>query len=181
MPGCSGRIPLRRRPPRILRKRVFSRPWHHRSVCANITNARERTSKYCCTGWVKPKHPCRSNVISYGPKGRKTLNRAWMKFWLCASLLALTVSAGAVSQKQKGDQGKNELTLASIQPGRDKLSGVEKLLNDHLRPDDAESAGHSWSDPCSGRRLSLEVDRTGLIQTVTISSATTHENCKSKV
>jgi hypothetical protein len=110
------------------------------------------------------------------------LNRAWMKFWLCVSLLALTVSAGAVSQKQKGSQGKNELTLASIQPGRDKISGVEKMLNDHLRPDDAESAGgHSWSDPCSGRRLSLEVDRAGMIQTVTISSATTHENCKSKV
>ena len=64
------------------------------------------------------------------------MNRAWMKFWLCASLLALTVSAGAVSQKQKGDQGKNELTRASIQPGRDKIVAVEKLLNDHLRPDD---------------------------------------------
>ena len=37
------------------------------------------------------------------------------------------------------------------------------------------------TDPCSGRRLSLEVDRAGVIQTVTISSATTHENCKSKV
>jgi hypothetical protein len=109
------------------------------------------------------------------------LNRAWMKFWLCASLLALTVSAGAVSQKQKGSQGKNELTVASIQPGRDKISGVEKMLNDHLRPDDAESGGHSWTDPCSGRRLSLEADRAGVIQTVTISSATTHENCKSKV
>jgi hypothetical protein len=109
------------------------------------------------------------------------LNRAWMKFWLCASLLALTVSAGAVSQKQKGEQGKNELTLSSIQPGRDKLAGVEKLLNDHLRADDADSGGHSWSDPCSGRRLSLEVDRAGVIQTVTISSATAHENCKSKV
>ena len=109
------------------------------------------------------------------------MNRAWMKFWLCASLLTLTVSAGAVSQKHGGDKGKNELTLASIQPGRDKLSGLEKLLNDHLRPDDADSGGHSWSDPCAGRRLSLEVDRAGVIQTVTISSATTHENCKSKV
>ena len=109
------------------------------------------------------------------------MNRAWMKFWLCASLLALTVSAGAVSQKHGGDQGKNELTLGSIQPGRDKLSAVEKLLNDHLRADDADSGGHAWTDPCSGRRLSLEIDRAGVIQTVTISSATTHENCKSKV
>jgi hypothetical protein len=109
------------------------------------------------------------------------LNRAWMKFWLCASLLALTVSAGAVSQKHGGDHGKNELTLGSIQPGRDKLSAVEKLLNDHLRPEDADSGGHAWTDPCSGRRLSLEIDRAGVIQTVTISSATTHENCKSKV
>src|ERR1700678_2347928 len=147
MPECSAQIPVRRRPPRISRKRVFSRPWLRPSVSVNITNAPERTSKYCCTGCVKPKHPCRSNVISYGPKGRKTLNRAWMKFWLCASLLALTVSAGAVSQKQKGDQGKSELRLASIHPGRDKLSGVEILFNDHLRPDDAESSRYSWSDP----------------------------------
>jgi hypothetical protein len=110
------------------------------------------------------------------------LNRAWMKFWLCASLLALTVSAGAVSQKQKSAQGKNELTLGAIQPGRDKLAGVEKVLNDHLRLEDGDSTGgRAWTDPCSGRRLSLEVDRAGVIQTVTISSSTSHENCKSKV
>jgi hypothetical protein len=109
------------------------------------------------------------------------LNRAWMKFWLCASLLALTVSAGAVSQKHNSDKGKNELTLASIQPGRDKLAGIEKQLSDHLRAEEGDSAGsHAWTDPCSGRRLALEVDRAGVIQTITISSATTHENCKSK-
>ena len=105
----------------------------------------------------------------------------WMKFWLCASVLALTVSAGAVSQKQKGANGKNELTLAAIQPGRDKLAGIEKQLNDRLRAESADSAGsHAWTDPCSGRRLSLEVDREGVIQTITISNSTSHENCKSK-
>jgi len=110
------------------------------------------------------------------------LNRAWMKFWLCASLLALTVSARAVSQKHNSDKGKNELTLASIQPGRDKLASIEKQLSDHLRTEEGDSAGsHAWTDPCSGRRLALEVDRAGVIQTITISSATTHENCKSKM
>jgi hypothetical protein len=110
------------------------------------------------------------------------LNRAWMKFWLCVSLLALTVSAGAVSQKHGGEKGKNELTLGAIQPGRDKLSGVEKQLSDHLRAEESDSpAGHAWTDPCSGRRLALEVDRAGVIQTVTISSSNSHENCKSKV
>jgi hypothetical protein len=104
-----------------------------------------------------------------------------MKFWLCASLLALTVSAGAVAQKKKDTQGKNELTLAAIQPGRDKLSGVEKQLSDHLRAESGESAGsHVWTEPCSGRRLSLEADHAGVIQTVTISSSGSHENCKSK-
>jgi hypothetical protein len=110
------------------------------------------------------------------------LKREWMKFWLCVSVLALTVSAGAVSQKQKSTQGKNELTLSGIQPGRDRLSGVEKQLSDHLRADDTDSAGgHAWSDPCSGRRISLEVDRAGVIQTIAISGSTSHENCKSKV
>jgi hypothetical protein len=110
------------------------------------------------------------------------LNRAWMKFWLSVSLLALTVSAGAASQKHNSDKGKNELTLAAIQPGRDKLSGVEKQLGDHLRAEEGDSpGGHAWTDPCSGRRLSVEVDREGVIQTVTISSSNAHENCKSKV
>ena len=109
------------------------------------------------------------------------MNHAWMKFWLCASALTLTVSAGAVSQKHNSDKGKNELTLAAIQPGRDKLAGVEKQLSDHLRAEEADSAGgHVWTDPCSGRRLALEVDRAGVIQTITISSSTTHDNCKSK-
>jgi hypothetical protein len=110
------------------------------------------------------------------------LNRAWMKFWLSVSLLTLTVSAGAASQKHNSDKGKNELTLAAIQPGRDKLSGVEKQLSDRLRTDEADSpGGHAWTDPCSGHRLALEVDRAGVIQTVTISSSNAHENCKSKV
>jgi len=110
------------------------------------------------------------------------LNRAWMKFWLSVSLLALTVSAGAASQKHNSDKGKNELTLASIQPGRDKLSAVEKALSDHLRAETSDSpGGHTWTDPCSGRRLSIEADRAGVIQTVTISSSNAHENCKSKV
>jgi len=109
------------------------------------------------------------------------LNRGWMKFWLCVSVMAVAVSAGAVSQKHGSDKGKNELTLAAIQPGRDKLSGVEKQLSDRLRGEAADSAGsHAWNDPCSGRRLSLEVDRAGIIQTVSISSSTSHENCKSK-
>jgi hypothetical protein len=110
------------------------------------------------------------------------LNRAWMKFWLSVSLLAVTVSAGAVSQKHNSDKGKNELTLSAIQPGRDKLSGVEKMIGDKLRADESDSpGGHAWMDPCTGRRLSLEVDRAGVIQTVTISSSNSHENCKSKV
>jgi hypothetical protein len=104
-----------------------------------------------------------------------------MKFWLCASLLALTVSAGAVSQKQKNAKGANEKTLAAIQPGRDKLSGVERQFNERLRAEASETSGvHAWNDPCSGRRVSLEVDRAGVIQTITVSGAQSHENCKSK-
>jgi len=104
-----------------------------------------------------------------------------MKYWLCVSVLALTVSAGAVPQKQKSAKGSNEMTLGAIQPGRDKLAAVEKQLNDHLRAESTDSAGiHAWTDPCSGRRLVLEVDRDGLIQTINVSGSPAHENCKSK-
>jgi len=110
------------------------------------------------------------------------LKPGWMKFWLCASLLALAVSAGAVSQKQKSAKGTNEKTLAAIQPGRDKLSAVEKQFNERLRAEASETSGvHAWVDPCSGRRIALEVDRDGVIQTITVSGAQSHESCKSKV
>lgn len=109
------------------------------------------------------------------------MKHAWTKFWLCASVLALTVSAGAVPQKQKSAKGANEMTLAAIQPGRDKLAAVEKQLGDRLHAESADTAGvHAWTDPCSGRRLVLEVDRAGMIQTVSVSGSLSHENCKPK-
>ena len=105
-----------------------------------------------------------------------------MRFWLLASLLAMTVSAGAVSQKQKNAKGANEKTLAAIQPGRDKLSGVEKQFNERLRVEASETSGvHIWTDPCSGRRITLEVDREGVIQTIAVAGTQSHESCKSKM
>jgi len=52
-------------------------------------------------------------------EGEENFEARWMKFWLCVSVLALTVSAGAISQKQKNAKGANEMMLAAIQPGRD--------------------------------------------------------------
>lgn len=109
------------------------------------------------------------------------MKRPWIRFWLCASLIALAVSVTAASQKpHKRGVGANELTLGGIRPGQDKLSGVQKLLDDHLHAVSADGASaHTWNDPCMGRLLTLEVDGAGVIQTVDINSSTTHENCKS--
>ena len=108
------------------------------------------------------------------------MKRPWIRFWLFASLIALAVSVSAASQKShKRGVGANELTLGGIQPGKDKLSGIQKLLDEHLHAMTAEGANaHGWNDPCTGRLLTLEVDGTGVIQTVDINSSTTHENCK---
>ncbi len=106
---------------------------------------------------------------------------AWMKYWLCVSALTLAVASGATTQKPKRGRGANELTLSSIQPGHDKLEGVEKKLGEYLRilPADSSSA-RSWEEACSGRRLNLEVDKDGLIQTVDVSlpAKLQPENCK---
>jgi hypothetical protein len=107
-----------------------------------------------------------------------------MKFWLCAStlgLIALAVSAGAVPQKQpKRGKGANELTLAGIRPGKDKLATFEKQLGEHLHaePGGGGAGSQSWSEPCLGRRLTLEVDADGVIQSVDVTSNAPHDNCK---
>jgi hypothetical protein len=109
------------------------------------------------------------------------LKPEWMRFWLCASVLALAVSSGSPAQKQKRGRGANELSLSTIQPGRDKLAGVEKNLGEHLRalPADPSNA-RTWEEACTGRRLTLEVDKNGVIQTVYISMPKTAptEKCK---
>lgn len=112
---------------------------------------------------------------------------AWMKFWLCASTLAMVfslgmvVSAGAAAQKPKKARGSNELTLSAIQPGKDKFAGVEKKLGERLRilPADSSSA-HMWEEACTGKRLTLEVDKDGVIQSVDVTSprVAPAENCK---
>jgi len=108
------------------------------------------------------------------------LKRPWTKFCLCASLAALAVcSAAAVQKEPKRGKGANELTLAGIRPGQDKLAGVEKSLSEHLQARPADGAGvHVWDEPCTGRRLTLEVDEAGVIQSVDVSTGNPHENCK---
>jgi hypothetical protein len=113
------------------------------------------------------------------------LKRQWITFWQCASavglvgLAALAVCAGAAPQKQpKRGKGANELTLAGIRPGQDKLEGVEKQLGEHLHARTPDGGPRSWDDPCSGRRLTLEVDGAGVIQSVDVAPGTSHEPCK---
>ena len=60
------------------------------------------------------------------------------------------------------------------------MEGVEKQLVNDLHARTPDGGPRSWDDPCSGRRLSLEVDRAGVIQTVDVAPGTSHENCKGK-
>lgn len=108
------------------------------------------------------------------------MKRGWTKFWLCASAIAVTVSAGASPQKQPPrGKGANELTVAGIQPGKDKLAPLEKQLGERLHALEPDSSGgHTWEETCSGRRLTLEVDEHDVIQSVSVSATKTRENCK---
>jgi hypothetical protein len=76
----------------------------------------------------------------------------------------------------------NELTLAGLRPGRDTLAAAEKRFGTKYRDAQPQSGDiKEWLDSCSGRMLRLEVDDTGVIQSVTVSSlAPRNSDCSEK-
>jgi hypothetical protein len=63
----------------------------------------------------------------------------------------------------------NELKLAGLRPGRDKISEPAKEFRD-LERDSAVTDAYVWGDICMHRELRVEVDAHGIVKTVTVGS-----------
>jgi hypothetical protein len=89
---------------------------------------------------------------------------------LAQIVCAITVLSASVQNLHAG-HGANELSVAGIRPGRDNISVAEKKIPGSWTREPAGSSGtHVWIEPCSNRKLSLEADDSGTIQSVTVES-----------
>jgi len=68
-----------------------------------------------------------------------------------------------------GPKRVNELTLAGLQPGHDKISAPTKEFRD-LERDAAVTDAYVWGDICMHRELRVETDANGVVKTVTVGS-----------
>jgi len=102
------------------------------------------------------------------------LKRAWMKLWLCASVTGLLLwmaPAGNSGVATTEAKRKNETTLAGLRPGRDKLRTAANVHGPYYRQvvpgaDDVVA----WVDKVKHRLVRVELDKDGVIQSVTVST-----------
>ena len=97
------------------------------------------------------------------------MRRASKRFWLLVSLVvvaALTTQAGL---RAGGPRRVNEVTLAGLRPGHDKVPAAMKEFRDLERDADVTD-GYVWGDICTHRGLRVEADAHGVAKTVTVGS-----------
>jgi hypothetical protein len=97
------------------------------------------------------------------------LRRASKRLWLLvsvAAVVALATQAG-LQAVQRGRV--NELTLAGLRPGRDKISAPAKEFR-NLERDSSVTDAYVWGDICMHRELRIEADADGIVKTVTVGS-----------
>ena len=97
------------------------------------------------------------------------MRRASKRFWLLVSLVvvaALTTQAGL---RAGGPRRVNEVTLAGLRPGHDKVPAAMKEFRDLERDADVTD-GYVWGDICTHRELRVEADAHGVAKTVTVGS-----------
>ena len=111
------------------------------------------------------------------------MKRGSMKFWLCASLVLASASAGAAAgarisppgAAQTATRHNNETLLAGLRPGRDTFLVAEKRFKAKSLIDETNSGSKEWRDDCSGRSIRLEVDAKSVIQSITLTTLGTQE------
>jgi hypothetical protein len=111
-----------------------------------------------------------------------------MKSWQCARnpILVFVICAAEIfaagnstAQIVRKPTRANELALAGLRPGRDTFADAQKRLDALLTPAKPDGQGpQAWQETCTGRRLAVEVDDSGVIQNVDISSGPSAPNCK---
>jgi hypothetical protein len=97
------------------------------------------------------------------------LRRASKRFWLLVSLAAVVVLAVQVGLQAMQHGRVNELILAGLRPGHDKVPAAAKEFRD-LERDSAVTDAYVWGDICMHRELRVEADANGVVKTVTVGS-----------
>jgi len=98
------------------------------------------------------------------------LRRGSKRFWLLVSVVvAVAALAMPGGWGAGGPKRVNELTLAGLQPGHDKISAPTKEFR-NLERDSAVTDAYVWGDICMHRELRVEVGGDGLVKTVTVGS-----------
>jgi hypothetical protein len=98
------------------------------------------------------------------------LRRASKRFWLLVSVavgVGLALQAG-MHAMQPGRV--NELVLAGLRPGHDKVPASAKEFRD-LELDSSVTDAYVWGDICTHRELRVEVDASGVVKTVTVGAS----------
>jgi hypothetical protein len=96
------------------------------------------------------------------------LKRASRKLWRLVSGTAALALVMPFGQEQHPHSRVNELTLAGLRPGRDKIVEPQKSFRElTLDPDSKDAL--VWGDICTHRQMRIEVDADKEIQTITLS------------
>ncbi len=91
----------------------------------------------------------------------------WRKSWRFASLIAMLSVAIPAAPGLANSKRANELTLAGLRPGRDKIVAPQKTFRE-LDRDESATDALLWGDVCTHRELRVELDANQVVQTVTV-------------
>jgi hypothetical protein len=95
------------------------------------------------------------------------LRRALKKFWQLASLASLLMLGVQAAPSVKASKRTNELSLAGLHPGHDRLASPQKTFRE-LDRDESVTDALLWGDVCTHRELRVEVDENKIVQTITV-------------
>lgn len=97
------------------------------------------------------------------------MKRGWTRFWASTSLAVLAsagVSAGVYPKlADQGGVARNELRLASLRPGRDRLAKARSLYGMPESGSQGDTT-FSWTTDERSERLTITTDPRGLIQEI---------------
>ena len=97
------------------------------------------------------------------------MRRASKRFWLLVSVAALLAVAVQVALQAMQRAPVNELTLAGLRPGQEKMPAAAREFRD-LERDSSVTDAYLWGDICMHRELRVEADADGVVKSVTVGS-----------
>jgi len=95
------------------------------------------------------------------------LRLASKKFLQLASLVSVLALAVPAGPQVIASRRKNELTLAGLRPGHEKLASPQTSFRE-LDRDESVTDALLWGDMCTHRELRVEVDASKIVQTITV-------------